>query len=641
MAEARAERRLAAIVVADIVGYSRLIEADESGTLGAIKSLRTTAIEPLVSEYRGRIVKLMGDGLILEFASVVDAAACAVAIQKAVALQQGDIPPERRITYRIGINLGDVVVEGSDLLGDGVNVAARLEQLCPPGGVLVSGTAYDQMKGKLGMPLDFIGEQQVKNISEPVRAYSVRLEGLKPNWRLATRRYRKFAPLAGAALILLALVGGALWWITPAEQALTKASVAVLPFDSYGGDEATARLASGITEDIITDLARFPDFTVIARNSTSVYAGKAVDVRQVGKDLHVRYVLEGSVQRQADQLRVTAQLIEAASGTHVWSERWDRPAADVFAVQTDIVRQAVNQLGGSGVIMAAENRSAERKRPENLSAYEKYLLGRDRILTPNKERIAEAIALFKRALEEDPSLARAWVDLAWAYDQSTGYGADPATMQPLALAAARRAVEVDPMDAGAHAVLGQMLAYEGDFGRSQAEFETALRLNPSSADILTVYAGMLSTFGEPERGAELADQAIGMNPNYPPAQSGAFYFAYFMAGRYADALRIHDRQPTETRTMYGWIMRAATLAALGQRDKAQAATKDALARYPDLTAEGIANDPGFNDIERKKLAEAARDAGFPACAPEAKLSRVAQPFRLPECVATSSQTSQQ
>jgi TolB-like protein len=633
MAEARAERRLAAIVVADIVGYSRLIEADEAGTLSTIKSLRTAAIEPLVSEYRGRIVKLMGDGVILEFASVVDAVACAVAIQKAVAVRQTEVSPERRITYRIGTNLGDVVVEGDDLLGDGVNVAARLEQLCPPGGVLVSGTAYDQMKGKLDILLDYVGQQQVKNIAEPVRTYSVRLEGLRPSWRLTTRRYRRFLPTVIGVLILLALAGGAIWWMKPVEHGLTKASIAVLPFDSYGGDEATGRLASGITEDIITDLARFPDFTVIARNSTEVYAGKPVDVRQVGKDLNVRYVLEGSVQRQGDQLRVTAQLIDATTGTHVWSERWDRPAADVFAVQTEIVEHAVNQLGGSGVIMEAENRAAERKRPENLSAYEKYLLGRDRILNPNKERIEEAIGLFKQALQEDPTLARAWVDLAWAYDQSTGYGADSATMLPLALAAAQRAVEVDPMDAGAHLVLGQMIAYGGDFTRAKAEFDTALRLNPSSADILAIYAGSASTFGEPERGAELADQAILLNPNYPPAQSGAYYFAYFMAGRFADALRILDKQPIETRTMYGWIMRAATLAALGERDKANAAAKDALARYPNLTAEGIANEPGYSEIDRKKLAEATRDAGFPACAPAKKLAGIAKPFRLPECAA--------
>ncbi len=627
------ERRLAAILAADVVGYSRLVRQDEGGTLQALKAARAEIIDPKIAEHKGRLFKTTGDGVLAEFPSVVNAVACAADIQRGIASRNASRGENQALRFRIGVNLGDVVIEGDDLFGDGVNLASRLEGIAPPGGILVSGTVYDQMKGKIDIPLDYVGQQRVKNIAEPVRTYSVRLNGHRPSWRLAVRRYGRFWPTAVSALIILSLVAGVLWWTRPVERGLTKASIAVLPFDSYGSDESTGRLASGITEDIITDLAHFPDFTVIARNSTEVYAGKPVDVRQVGKDLNVQYVLEGSVQRQGEQLRVTAQLVDAASGTHVWSERWDRPAADFFAVQTEIVQHAVNQLGGSGVIMAAENRAAERKRPENLSAYEKYLLARDRILTPTKERLEEAIKLFKQALDEDPTLARAWVDLAWAYDQSTGYGADPATMEPLALAAAKRAVEVDPMDAGAHLVLGQMTVYQGDFNRAKAEFDTALRLNPNSADILAIYAGSASTFGEPERGAELADQALRLNPNYPIAQSGAFYYAYFMAGRYEDALRILDKQPVENRTMSGWIMRAATLAALGEADKAHEAAKEALDHYPDLTAEGIANDPGYNDTERKKLAEATRNAGFPPCAPAEKLAGIAKPFRLSECIA--------
>jgi TolB-like protein/tetratricopeptide (TPR) repeat protein len=523
-------------------------------------------------------------------------------------------------------------------LGDGVNVAARLEQLCPAGGVLISGTVYDHMKGKLALPIDFVGEQPVKNISQPVRTYSVRLDGAKPGWGLRFRaRQKPLLRMATAALVLLAAAGASVWWMWPDEQALAKSSVAVLPFENFGRDEATARLADGITEDIITDLARFPDFRVIARNSTAIYAGKPIDVRKIGEDLNVRYVIEGSVQREGEQVRVTAQLIEAATGEHVWSERWDRPAADVFAVQTEIVREAVNRLGGSGVIMEAENRAAQRKRPQSLTAYEKYLLGRDRILTPTKERLDEAIVLFKEALAEDPSLARAWVDLAWAYDQSTGYGADYATAHPLSLEAARRAVEVDPMDAGAHAVLGTLVAVEGDYAQGKAEFETALRLNPGSADILAIYAGWASTFGDPEQGGEFADEAIRLNPDYPVAQTGFLSYAYFMADRYEDALQVLDREPIENRARYSWIIRAATLSALGEADRAKTAASDALKRYPDITAEGFANEPGFNDRESKKLAETMRDAGFPACATPQQLTGVETPMRLPECVETASQ----
>ena len=576
----------------------------------------------------------MGDGALVEFNSVVDAVACAIAMQKGVALHEAGSPSDRRIVFRIGVNLGDVVVEGSDLFGDGVNVAARLEQLSPPGGVLISGTAYDQMKGKLSLPLDNMGEQRVKNISDPVRTYSVRMDGAPRAWKLRARRFRRWLPMAAAAVVLLALAAATAWWLRPIDGAIDKPAIAVLPFDNIGGDEASGRLADGITEDLITDLAGFPDFYVMARNSTAVHAGKPVDVRQVGADLNARYVLEGSVQRQGDQIRVTAQLIDAKTGAHIWSERWDRPAADVFALQTEIVKQAASRLGGTGVIMEAEHRAAQRKRPGNLSVYEKYLLARERLLAPTKEGTDEAIALFKQVLDEDPTLARAWADLAWAYDHATWFGADYATAHPLALAAARRAVEVDPMDGQAHAVLANQIAYDGDFARGKVELETALRLNPGSANILTLAASWASTFGDPKRGGELADQAIRLDPNYPPVMAGSFFIAYFMADRYEDALRIIDRQPVENRIKHSWTIRAASYAALGQREQAQAATREALEHYPDLTAEGFANEPGFNETERKKLAETMLKAGFAACAPSEKLAGLVKPFRLPECVKT-------
>ena len=635
MVATRSERRLAAIMAADIVGYSRLMETDEAATLAAIKALRVDVIDLLLGEHEGRIVKLMGDGALVEFRSVVDAVACAVAMQTGVAAHQAAAPSERRIVFRIGINLGDVVVEGDDLLGDGVNIAARLEQLCPPGGVLISGTTYDHMKGKFDLPIDFTGEQQVKNISEPVRTYNVRMEGVKGGWSLRTRQLRRFQPVAAAAVIVLALGGAAAWWLLPADPAIAQASIAVLPFDNLGRDDATGRLADGITEDIITDLAQFRDLAVIARNSTEVYAGKAVDVRQVGKDLNVRYVLEGSVQRQGDHIRVTAQLIDARTGTHLWSERWDRPAADVFALQTEIVQQAANRLGGSGAISEAERQAAQRKRPENLSAYEMYLLGRDRSLTPTKERIGEAITFLQKALDQDPGLSRAWTSLAWAYEQTTYYGADYATAYPLALAAARRAVEADPMDAAAHAVLGHQIGQGGDFLRAEAELETALRLNPGDANNLALYAMWQSTLGDPERGAEMADQAIRLNPDFPVAMSGAFFMAYFMAGRYEDALRIIDRQPIESRTKNSWAIRAASYAALGEREKAETATRETLQYHPQLTAEGYANEPGYNATERQKLADTLRDAGFPLCATPEQLEAVENAFRIPECSTTS------
>ena len=288
MVTTRAERRLAAIMAADIVGYSRLMEADEAATLAAIKTLRAEVIDPLLSEHKGR--DRQADGRRRHWWSSAPSSMRSPAPWRCREASPRIKPrpvPERRIVFRIGINLGDVVVEGDDLLGDGVNVAARLEQLCPPGGVLISGTAYDHMKGKLGLPLDFTGEQQVKNISEPVRTYSVRMEGVKQGWRLRTRRIRRLLAMAAAAFALLAFAAAGVWWLRPVDAAIAKPSIAVLPFDNLGGDEATGRLADGITEDIITDLARFRELEVIARNSAEVYKGKPVDIRQVGRALNV------------------------------------------------------------------------------------------------------------------------------------------------------------------------------------------------------------------------------------------------------------------------------------------------------------------------------------------------------------------
>jgi TolB-like protein/class 3 adenylate cyclase len=637
-ATARAERRLAAIMAADVVGYSRLVEADEAVTLAAIRDLRRDVIEPLLNEHHGRIVKLMGDGAIAEFGSVVDAVACAVAVQRGVATRQAEVAPERRIVFRIGINLGDVVVEGQDLLGDGVNVAARLEQLCEPGGVMLSGAAYDHLQGKLDLPLEFAGKRRLKNIDRPVLTYRVRLDGVRP--ASSGRRARRYAwtlPTAAAVLLVLVLAAGAIWWLRPGAPAFTgRPSIAVLPFDNLGGDEATGRLADGITEDIISDLSRFRDFDVIARNSTAVYEDKPVDVRQVGEDLDVRYVLEGSIQREGEQIRATAQLVDAATGAHVWSERWDRPAGDVFAVQTEIAEQAANQLGGWGVVVGAERQAARRKRPTDLTAYELYLRGVDELSRGTKETTEEAIRLFTQATEKDPNLARAWTALATAHDYTVAFGADLYAAEAKAKEAGERAVAIDPTDAEAHRALAEVVGTLGDFKRAEAELETALRLNPGHAGILANYASWAGTFGHPERGAEAADRAIRLNPNYGVGTANRFRNAYYSAGRYEDALRIVERQPPESRTKGGWVQRAASYAGLGRIDEARRATQEALARHPNLSIQGHLSGPDFSDADRRHDDELMRKAGFPLCAKPEELAEFEKPYRLPECTARES-----
>jgi TolB-like protein/class 3 adenylate cyclase/Tfp pilus assembly protein PilF len=633
MAAAWVERRLAAVLAADVVGYSHLVELDEAGTLTALKDLRHAVIDPLLAEHHGRLVKLMGDGALVEFGSVVDAVACAVAVQKELAARQAELPAERRIVFRIGVNLGDVVVEGEDLLGDGVNIAARLEQICEPGGVMISGTVYDHLQGKLDVALEFAGEQRVKNIDRPIRTYRARGGAPMPVRRPQESNFRRWLAAIGAAIVLLVAGGAAGWWLWPAAPAFaTKPSIAVLPFDNLGDDAATGRLADGITEDIITDLARFPEFEVVARNSTAVYKGKPVDVRQVGKELGVGYVLEGSFQRVGDQLRATAQLIDARTGRHLWSERWDRSVEEVFALQTELAEQVSNRLGsGAGLIQEAGRKAAKRKRPENLNAYELYLLGTEKLEQVTKESIEESIRLLKRAVELDPTLARAWVELHWAYMNASWFGADANTATRAARDAAERAIALDPGDAEAHIVLGDAFGMAGDFARSEAEYEEGLRLNPGSAEMLTFYAGWGSTFGKPERGAEAADKAIRLNPRYLPWQARVFSNAYFMAGRYEDALRMLDRISPDQWNLGAFVRRGAVLAALDRPDDANAAVTEALKRFPDLTIQSYVSDLGWSDGERQLLIPTMRKAGFPACARPEVFAKLAKPVALPEC----------
>jgi TolB-like protein/class 3 adenylate cyclase len=633
MDEGHSERRLAAILVADVVGYSRLIEADEAGTLAAIKALRAEVMNPLIAAHKGRIVKLMGDGAIIEFASVVDAVTCAVAIQDAVTERQGGVAPGRRIALRIGVNLGDVVVEGDDLLGDGVNVAARLEQLCDPGGVLISGTAYDHMQGKLNLPLDFAGQQRVKNIARPVPAYRVRMPGGRRRDGFDKRRLQRLLPRAAAVIVVLLLATGAAWWFMVGGPVQAKPSIAVLPFDNLGGDEATGRLADGITEDIITDLARFREFEVIAHNSVEGYKDKAVDVKRVGRELKVRYVLEGSIQRQGDRFRITGQLIETASGTHVWSDRWDRPAADVFEVQAELSQQLVGELSGiAGTIIAVDREAAKRKPPSDLNAYDLFVLASEAKQRETKESIGECIGLLKRSLEIDPGFARAWTLLGSCYAVSTRWTDNWDATTRLYLESMRRAVELDRLDADAHAGLAFALGYTGDLKQAEVEFEKALSLNPNSADVLTRYASWAATFGKPEEGAEMAEQAVRLDPHAPPWALRMQSTALFSGGHYEEAVRIRQRIPREMFSDGDYIELAVFLVALERTEEAKAEVAAGLAAYPTITIESWTGDPGWADEERQNTIDLMRKAGFPPCANEAEIKKGAIKVRLPECM---------
>jgi TolB-like protein/class 3 adenylate cyclase len=636
MAEDRARRRLAAILVADVVGYSRLIESDEGGTLSALKHLRREVIDPLLSKYSGRIVKLTGDGAIVEFGSVVDAVACAVDIQKAVAARQTGVAPERRIAFRVGINLGDVVVEGEDLLGDGVNVAARLEQLCPPGGVLVSGTVYDHLQGKLEVPLAFAGEQQVKNIARRVRTYRVQLDGVREGaWLRWKQPLRRMRPAAAVVLALL-LAWSAAWWFWPAETATARPSIAVLPFNNSGTDEATARLADGIVGDIITDLARFRDVSVIARNSTMAYKGKTVDVRQVGRELNVAYVLEGSLQRQGDRIRAAAQLIDAQTGTTVWSDGWDRPAEDVFAIQAEISQSVVATLGGAmsfGVVTKAELERSRRRAPADLTAYDHYLLAAETKGQRNAAATRLGLEHVDKAIDLDPNFARAYTLRGWLHLATSDFGTDWTIANERAGADWRRAIELDPMDAEPRAALGQYLATKGRLAEAEAELRHAVELAPMHAQVLRAVSMNMPYLGEVEEGVALADRAIVLDPHLPPGNKNGLIDANFYARRFDRVIEIAASMPDETRGRLTWIHLAMSYGYLSRTTEAEATKASFVARYGEIAAEQWLNEGQVyaRQQEQDLFVDGLRRIAMPICASAEYLAKITNPVRLPEC----------
>jgi adenylate cyclase len=450
VAEDRAERRLTTILAADVVGYSGLMAADETGTLARLKTHRKEVIEPKTAEFRGRVVKLMGDGTLMEFASVVDAVNFAVDVQEMVAECNAGVPEDRRIAYRVGINIGDIVVEGEDIYGDGVNVAARLEALADPGGVCVSGTVYDHVKGKVELDFTDLGERQVKNIPGPLRVYNVVFGATEGPARTAvapaaqgTQATQKEPDDSGIGIDL---------------SLPDYPSIAVLPFANMSTDPEQEFFSDGITEDIITALSKIGSLLVVARNSTFTYKGTAVDVKQVSREQGVRYVLEGSVRKAGNRVRVTAQLIDATTGHHAWAERYDRDLEDIFAVQDEITREVV-------VALDVRLREGEQARiwsggTKNVEAWECVRLGQEALNRVKREDRIEARRLFERALELDPSYPTAWSSLGGVYFHEAEYGTEYATeadreaVLESSVAYVTKALELDPAFADAWAFLG-------------------------------------------------------------------------------------------------------------------------------------------------------------------------------------------
>jgi adenylate cyclase len=581
------ERRLAAVVAADMVGYSRLMELDETGTLARLKTHRIELIDPLIAQNRGRLIKTTGDGMLLEFHSVVDAVVCAAEIQRRMARRNSDISSEQRVQFRIGINLGDVIVEENDIFGDGVNVAARLEMLAEPGGICISGAVRDQVGDRLeDIVFEDLGEQTVKNITRPIRIFRVRLEAE------ATGRPEGARDAAAAATA-------------------KKPSVAVLPLVNMSGDPEQEFFADGLTEDIITELSRFRDLFVISRNSAFVYKGRAVKLQEVARELAVEYILEGSVRKAGDRIRVTVQLIDAETDRHVWAERYDRKLEDIFSIQDEMTCAIVATLPGR--VEAATHDRAKRKPTDNMAAYECVLAAKVLHHRSIREDNAEAERLLERAIALDPNYAHAhaWKGCVLGQQWAYGWCADREVTFGKVVSELEIALALDDNDSDVHRILAALNLNRDDHDKAAYHQERALVLNPNY-DLVVVQQGELLTWlGRAEEGIDWIRKAMRLNPYHPERFWSHLGRACYCAEHYAEAADAFSRITRPDHTHHAFL--AATYARMGSRDAAAAHAAEVLRREPKFSvAAYLANQHYKRDADRKRHEAGLLEAGLPA-----------------------------
>ena len=610
MASERIERKLAAIVAADVAGYSRLMAADEEGTLARLKGHRKALIDPKIAEHGGRIIKTTGDGMLVEFASVVDAVRSVVEIQRGMLERNADIPADKRIDFRVGVNVGDVIVDGDDIYGDGVNVAARLEGLAEPGGILVAGVVRDQVRDKLSFSFDDLGERDVKNIPRPVRAYRVKLndDGPPPVAKPAARiglDGRRVAGIVATALLLIVVAGGAAWHfaggsksaatvaqpsaasprlVEPAKP-LPHLSIVVLPFANLSGDATQDYFADGVTESLTTDLARISGSFVIARNTAFTFKGKNVDAKDIGKELGVRYVLEGSVQRDPSRVRVNAQLIDAETGAHLWADRFDNPIGDLFALQDEIVAALASQLKAE--LISNEARRAEHApKPDSMDLFFQGVARLNKGTNP--ENNAQARSFFERAVALDPDnldalLADANVAMNISFYQSDN---ERAALLATSEAALTHVLSLAPNNASAHYLRGRLLLQTNRVTEGIAELERALALDPNLAwaRARIGYAAYLN--GRAEETEAHVKEAMRLSPRDPNQYWWLYYagLAKALLGADEEAVTWYQRAiEINPNVPYMHDMLAASLEALGRHDEARAEARIGVELGPKLT----------------------------------------------------------
>jgi adenylate cyclase len=586
------ERRLTAILAADVVGYSRLMGEDETSTLAALKTLRAELVDPKIAEHQGRIVKLTGDGMLVEFPSVVNAVACAADVQRGMRGRNAGVPQEQQIEFRMGVNVGDVIVEGGDIFGDGVNVAARLESIAPPGGIAVSQSVRDQLGKRLGFTFEDMGERRLKNIERPIRVYSISLD----------------TPSSRQADVAAATTG---------EE---KPSVAVLPFTNMSGDPEQEYFSDGITEDIITDLSKVSGLSVVARNTAFTYKGKPVKVPEVAKELGVDFVVEGSVRKAGSRVRVTGQLINGKDDRHVWADRYDRDLTDIFAIQDEITHAIVEQLKVK--LLPQERKSIAQAPTDNVEAYTYYLRGRDFLYRYSKTYYRLARRMFVNAVELDPRYARAYAGIADCDSfQFLHYREDVAIETILDNSA--KALALDDKLAEAHASRGLALSLMHRYPEAMQEFEQAIALDPNSYEAHYLYARASFTQGDLERSARLFERAAEVKPDDYQSPS-LLIQVYRSLGREQDskdaarrAVKLAERELTlhaeDPRPAH---LGSAALIELGEKDRAREWISRALAIDPDdpLTQYNVAC--GYTNLGDLDAAFDLLEQSLPRAGPE-------------------------
>jgi adenylate cyclase len=577
------ERRLAAILAADMVGFSRLMEGDETGTLARLRTHRLELVDPAIAKNKGRIIKTTGDGMLVEFQSIADAVECAAEIQRRMARRNADVSPARWIQFRIGINLGDVIVEDGDIFGDGVNVAARLQDLAAPGGICVSAAVRDQVGDRLDVAFEDLGEQNVKNIARPIRIFRVLLDK-EP--RLPSEE------------------------VSGERSAATKPSLVVLPFVNISGDPEQEFFADGLSEDIITELSRFRDLLVISRNSAFVHKGKAAKVQDIAREFGVHYVVEGSVRKVGDRVRVTVQLIDAETDRHVWAERYDRKMEDIFAIQDEVTCAIVGTLPGR--IEAAGHDRAKRKPTQNMAAYEYVLIGKILHHRSTRDDNAEAQRLLDRAIALDPKYAHAHAWKACVLGQTwvNDWCEDREATWKQVIDELQIALTLDDNDSDVHRILAAVNLAHDEHEKARYHQERALGLNPNNDLILVQNGELLTWLGRPKDGIEWIRKAMRVNPYHPERFWNHLGRAHYTAGQYPETVEALSRLTRPDHTHHAFL--AAALAQMGDKTAAVAHAQEVLREEPAFSIRRFLSTLHYRlDSDRNHLREGLHKAGLP------------------------------